>query len=433
MASQLTPLSDKLLSGLQVFLAAGEKLAQSVLLLSLLSLFSCNRAWSQELTQDQYNASIKEISEQIKSVSGRLNENQKLLKGARDQLSLLEQKIQETVRLQSDAKRKIAEHAAVAKKLEQQIEVLRKAQEQDTEALTELVRARHKQGNPNYLKLLLNQENPHAVGRLSHYYQYFTAAQREKLLELRGKLQEIRNLQGQALNTAEALQAEQTSLQKRSTELAVLRQERQRKVAELNAKVSDGKSELAKLNADRDRLNSLLAELAKQAERLRKLEEQRAEQERRVAAAKAKPAPVQPPPRLAVAGGFKNQKGRLPAPVSAPLQYAYGARLASSGMKAQGHFYQTQQEQPVAAIFRGNVLFADFLKGYGLLMIIDHGDDHISLYGHNEVLYKRVGDSVTNGEVIAQSGVSGGLQQPGLYFEIRHRATPVDPTKWLSR
>ncbi len=433
MASQLTPFSDKLLTSLQVFLVVREKPAQSVLLLTLLCLFSCNQAWSQQLTRDQYNASIKEISEQIKSVSGRLNENQKLLKGARDQLSLLEQKIQETTRLQSSAKKKIAEHGVESERIEQQIEALSKAQEEDIEALSELVRARHKQGNPNYLKLLLNQENPHAAGRLSHYYQYFTAAQREKLLELRGELQEIRNLQSQALNTAEALQAEQDSLQKRTTELTVLRQERARKVAVLNEKVSGGKSELARLNADRDRLNNLLAALAKQAERLRKLEEQRREQERRAAAARAKPAPLKPTSRPPVAGGFKKQQGRLPAPVSAPLQYAFGARLASSGMKAQGHFYQTQQEQPVAAIFRGNVLFADYLKGYGLLMIIDHGDDHISLYGHNEVLYKRVGDSVTNGEVIAQSGVSGGLRQPGLYFEIRHQATPVDPTKWLSR
>ena len=74
--------------------------------------------------------------------------------------------------------------------------------------------------------------------------------------------------------------------------------------------------------------------------------------------------------------------------------------------------------------------FADFLKGYGLLLIIDHGDDHISLYGHNELLYGKVGDMVETNEVVARSGVTGGLRSPGLYFEIRENAAPVDPAKW---
>ena len=82
------------------------------------------------------------------------------------------------------------------------------------------------------------------------------------------------------------------------------------------------------------------------------------------------------------------------------------------------------------AIFDGRVLFADYLKGYGLLLIIDHGEEHISLYGHNRVLLKDVGDRVSSAEVIAKTGVSGGLQSPGLYFEIRHNATPVNPALW---
>ena len=99
-------------------------------------------------------------------------------------------------------------------------------------------------------------------------------------------------------------------------------------------------------------------------------------------------------------------------------------------MTSDGVFFSTKESQEVRAIYRGRVLFSDFLKGYGLLLIVDHGDDHISLYGHNEVLLKSVGDEVATNELVSRSGVTGGLKSPGLYFEIRHNANPVDPAKW---
>ena len=99
-------------------------------------------------------------------------------------------------------------------------------------------------------------------------------------------------------------------------------------------------------------------------------------------------------------------------------------------MLSEGLFIKTNGNASVKSIFRGRVIFAEFLKGYGLLLIIDHGDNHISLYGHNDVLYKKVGDIVETNEVVSQSGVTGGLRSAGLYFEIRKNATPVNPATW---
>jgi septal ring factor EnvC (AmiA/AmiB activator) len=101
-------------------------------------------------------------------------------------------------------------------------------------------------------------------------------------------------------------------------------------------------------------------------------------------------------------------------------------------MRSEGLFFNTLGSVSVKSIFRGRVIFADFLKGYGLLIIVDHGDNHISLYGHNDRLIKKVGDIVSSGETIANSGVTGGLKSHGLYFEIRDNATPVDASKWCS-
>jgi septal ring factor EnvC (AmiA/AmiB activator) len=131
-----------------------------------------------------------------------------------------------------------------------------------------------------------------------------------------------------------------------------------------------------------------------------------------------------------VKGGFIKQKGQLSYPVEGEITRRFGSRLPESGMHSEGIFFNTQSSVSVKTIFRGRVLFADFLKGYGLLIIVDHGDDHISLYGHNDRLLKNVGDIVASGDVIANSGMTGGLKSHGLYFEIRDNATPVDPAKW---
>ncbi|MBX2848247.1 MAG: peptidoglycan DD-metalloendopeptidase family protein, partial [Acidiferrobacterales bacterium] len=197
--------------------------------------------------------------------------------------------------------------------------------------------------------------------------------------------------------------------------------------------VSADEQRLKKLQADRNRLNTLLTQLKKQKEELARIERERAEAER-LAAEKArregKKLPDKKVIRPLVKGGFIKQKGRLQCPVSLTATTKFGQRIVSSGMRSEGVFYDTKVSVPLKSIFRGRVLFADFLKGFGLLLIVDHGDDHISLYGHNEVIYKKVGDDVDTNEVIAKTGTTGGLKSPGLYFEIRNNTTPINPATW---
>jgi len=202
--------------------------------------------------------------------------------------------------------------------------------------------------------------------------------------------------------------------------LSQTQKSREQSVVKLSKQVAQGSKDLSRLQADRKRLSGLIKQLAIQAAELKRLEQQREQQEvNRDDLAKS-----------VLKGGFLKQKGRLKAPVKGRLKYQYGSRLAESGMRAEGVFFDTRKSQTVHSIFAGRVLFADFLKGYGLLIIVDHGDQHISLYGHNQLLYKKVGDMVETDEVISKSGTTGGLRKPGLYFEIRKNATPVDPSKW---
>lgn len=378
--------------------------------------------------QQQYRESMGAIALEIKQISRNLNANQALLKTEKDKLSTLEQRIIGLDRDIANTANEIKRQNQVNAVLDKQIQALEIAQEADRKALLNLIRELYIRGEPNYLKMLLNQENPYAVGRLANYLDYFTTAQKVKFDGLRQQATEKQALQTQQSKNLKALEGHYQNQQAQQRTLDQAKQSRQESVNNLESKVSQSGVKLVQLREDRQRLDSLLKQIAKQAERMRKIEQQRLDTLRKQAP-KADKVPT-PIIRPLVKGGFSKQRGRLRYPVKGKKKYSFGKRIVESGMRAQGTFIATNGSVNVNSIFRGRVLFADYLKGYGLLLIIDHGDDHISLYGHNEVLYKQVGDHVETNGLVAKTGVSGGLKSHGLYFEIRNTATPVDPGVW---
>lgn len=371
-----------------------------------------------------YQAEIANIAKEIKQISRNMNANKALLKTEEDKLSELEQQIHQTQQRLDTTRAELRRQESLNAELDTKIDKLNRNHAQDKEALARFVREKFISGETNYLKMLLNQENPYAVGRLANYYAFFTQAQLKKMAEIRAKLTEVKRLSDDRENNLQKIRAQQQNLEAQEKTLSDAQQQRQKTVARLSRKVSETNEKLTQLKKDRARLNTLLQAIAAQAEKLRKLEQQRSQEQGE------NPNRTSAVPRPLVAGGFNKQRGRLKYPVSGRQKYKYGNRIAESGMRAQGMFFETEGSQPIHSIYRGRVLFADYLKGYGLLLIVDHGDDHISLYGHNELLYKQVGDVVTTNELIAKTGVSGGLKTHGLYFEIRRNTTPVDPAKW---
>lgn len=375
-----------------------------------------------------YERQVDDIAKQIKKISRRLNTDQALLKTEREKLLSTEQAIGALTRRLVNSEREINKLQQDIEDLERQASRLQDRTESDRASLAELIRQRFRQRSPNYLKMLLNQENPYAVGRLQNYYAYFIAAQQQKLMAITAQLEALEQVRVTQRQRLDDLQKQKQIRAQQQTELDKAKAARQRSIDTLLAKVDRGEDKLKHLQRDRARLASLIRQLAEQARELQRIEEQQARHQRQTTAAGA--ASIASPPRPLLAGGFRRQLGRLMPPVEGKQKYRFGSRLMESGMRAEGMFFDTQGSVDVRSIYRGRVLFADFLKGYGLLLIIDHGDDHISLYGHNQLLYRNVGDMVKTNEVVAKSGVSGGLRSPGLYFEIRENATPVDPGKW---
>ena len=373
-------------------------------------------------SEQEYRKSIEQIGSQIKKISRNLNANKALLKTEQDRLFAAEKKLADIQqKLRQTAEQLTAKQAQI-KKLDERLTTAREQQRENRAALKKLIETRYKNGRQEYLKRFLNQENPYAVGRLNSYHSYFSRALQTRFTELEAQIQASTQLHTELQKALSELVLQRETQNQLKAELQTAKQEREQTVNRLNQKVGASEEKLDKLKKDRARLNKLLEQIAKQAAELKRLEEERARKQ-----AQNQPAQVR---RLPVKGGFLKQKGRLMYPVSGKIRTRYGNRLPESGMQSEGMFFDTNGPQPVRTVYRGRVLFADFLKGYGRLIIVDHGDDHISLYGHNELLYKQVGDTVETNEIIARSGNTGGLKSTGLYFEIRHNATPVNPSLW---
>jgi len=390
-------------------------------------------------TDQGYQKSIGEIGRKIKSISRNLNANKALVATERDKLMAAEQELNSLDQLLQKIDYDLAKNQHEYEALNLQITKVIESQSSNRNALRALLSSQYFQAKPDFIKQLLNQENPYAVGRLSNYYQYFSNALNARFEILAVKANELTDLERAQSKLIIKLDSERKEKTKLQASFLKSKQQRADSIARLDRKIASNAEMLAKLKNDRRRLQSLLSQLKVQAAELKRLDQLRMKQEtekrKRELSTSNDTKPSTSPPRkvvkrLPVKGGFVKQKGRLSYPVEGELIRSFGSRLPESGMRSEGIFFNTQGSVSVKTIFRGRVLFADFLKGYGLLIIVDHGDDHISLYGHNDRLLRNVGDVVASGDVIATSGVTGGLKSHGLYFEIRDNAIPVDASKW---
>ena len=382
--------------------------------------------------ESAYKESIKSIDNEIKNLSRNLNANKSKFELEQSGLLEAEQALAKIDEKLSGVRAEMVQSKALISELEIKQNELSLKQADSRKALKGLIASNYKNGVPNKLKMVLNQENPYALGRLNNYQAYFSQAILSRFEELEKQVQasqELRSIQQIKVAELQNIEQEQEFLK---SQQEGKKQQRLKVLDRLALKMASVENKLKKLKTDRTRLNELLEQLEKQKRELERIERER-EKAEKLAIEKAKKEGKKPPKkakRNPVRGGFAKQKGRLTCPVESSPETKYGQRIVSSGMVSEGVFYNTKQSQEVRSIFRGQVLFADFLKGFGLLIIVDHGDDHISLYGHNEVLYKKVGDSVATNEVISKSGKTGGLKTNGLYFEIRRNATPVNPLTW---
>lgn len=271
-------------------------------------------------------------------------------------------------------------------------------------ALTAQLRNAWMQGDAPGLKVLLSEIDPQRVARLMTYHKYLSQDAVGRLETFKETLAQLQKNREQAMITKAELAESRQQTEARRKEQQNRQAERKKALAALKTDISARRSELEQLRADREQLEGLVKQVE---EAVRTIE-----------------LPSQSTP-------FKALRGKLPWPTRGKVVANYGEPMAGGKLRRNGTIIQADPEEPIQAVHYGRVVFANWLRGFGLLLIIDHGDGYMSLYGQNGGLLKSVGDWVSAGETVAIAGEGGSPR--GFYFEIRHNGKPGDPAQWLGK
>lgn len=366
---------------------------------------------------------LDSVREEIKS----LNADLSVQKASREQLyTQLKQQSRNVSKfnrqlreLQQDIHNKDAE----LNNLRAEMGIKEQEQTQQLDALYAQIRAAYINAEPSYLELLLNQQDIATISRGSTYFRYFHQAREDQLDEINSLLSQLNEEQKSVLLAQQSLE---TLLAEQKQQQVALQQEtekRQATLAALDKKISGKSAQLASLHEEEKNLQQLLDSLARE-------EAKRQQQAKQAQTTKPtqKPVTTQKPNTP-----FSRLTGKLDWPVSGKVLARYGSPRNLGKLKWQGIVISSPTGNEVKATASGRVVFADWLRGFGLLIIIDHGEQYMTLYGNNESLLREAGEIVQAGDTIAQSGEQGIRGLAGLYFEIRHRGSPTNPLKWLGK
>lgn len=281
------------------------------------------------------------------------------------------------------------------------------------------------------LKLLLKQQDPTVLARQLRYQRYLAQAQTARLQALQAQLDGFAERERKIAADADTLAQRQQELERQQQQLAARREERKALLAQAEKDVGRGEQRVRALEQDRRELNALLEDIARRAAREREREQarQRARSAEKPAGGPALGPLVSAEPTPGLSGQrFSALRRRLPWPISGRIKARFGTSRASGRTRWDGVVIDARPGAPVRSIHAGKVVYADVLGGYGLLVIVDHGEGYMSLYGYNDAVLKRPGQRVRGGEAIASVGDRGDAS--GVYFEIRHRGKPVNPAAW---
>jgi len=345
---------------------------------------------------------IKSLSEELGQTKASKTELYQQLKSQSQAASTLKR---ELYKLDNSIK----QQAAKIKTLQAQQQQQAQAHSKQLDALNNQLKAAFANAQPNYLKVLLNQQDPAKLSRSSIYFHYFHQARQQQLSNINNTLVELTEQQ-QQLKLAQ--QQQQQLYQQRQQQQQQLQQKNQQRLVtlkQLEQKLDQQSSRITALREEEQALQAVFKSLQQKPH-------------------KAVTKTTSQPHRK-----FSSLKGTLPWPIKGKVTARYGSTRNLGKLTWQGIMIDAPSGKEVNASAAGQVVFSGWLRGFGLLIIVDHGDKYMSLYGNNQSLLKEVGENVETGELIALSGDKGIRQHAGLYFEIRHKGSPTNPTAWLGK
>lgn len=355
-------------------------------------------------TEEEQRAQLRELKNTIETLRSELQS----VKSDRDELlEALENSEKSIGELSTQAeklKKELEEQQQELNKLRQRKQQLEEDKSAQQQHVGEHLNAAYRMGQQSNLRLLLNQQDPDLVARNLKYFDYLTRARTEKIGRYVAIITELSQIEPRIEDQTLRLRRNHEKLSDQRQKLVAEQGHRKSTLARLEAAIASKDQQLQQMERDRQRLEQVLQQVAQ----------------------------VMRDSQLPTSGGnFADYKGQLPWPTNGRVAHRFGSERVAGKVQWQGILINAEAGTPVKAIHHGRVVFSEYLRGHGLLLIIDHGTEFMSLYAHNQALYKEIGEWVDAGEVIASVGNTGGQASTGLYFELRHQGRPTDPQQWI--
>jgi septal ring factor EnvC (AmiA/AmiB activator) len=379
-------------------------LSGAMLLCAMLPWAACS--WAADESPQEIEAKLQALESEISKYKEALDKTRGEHTNLEDTLQRNEKGISDLIKEIDDIETELDTGKNKVSQLNLEQKELQQAKSEQQYYIERQIRAAYEIGNQEYLKVLLNQDDPDEMARMLTYYDYFNRARAEQIESYNTTLLRLDEVALELTNENRKLTQNHESLVTQKTALTMAQVQKRLALAALTRQIAETGSEITKLSADRERLEALMERI--QASRLANI---------------ATPGSAQP---------FSGMQGKLLLPVTGKISHRFGHQRNEGKLKWHGVFIDAPEGDPVHAVHYGRVVFSDWLRGFGLLLIISHGDGYMSLYGHNQVLYQETGDWVTAGDIIATVGDSGGQNKTGLYFEIRIAGKPSDPQLWCA-
>ncbi|MBH0050256.1 murein hydrolase activator EnvC family protein [Pseudoalteromonas sp. SWYJZ19] len=352
--------------------------------------------------EDRTKKDLSEVQNALEQSQAEYNAQRKKIASLQKNLKSHELDIAKNAKALNMAEQSVRETKTQQKELQNKADELDKKHTQFQKVLAAQLKSAYMAGGDDYSKMLLNQEDTAKFERTLSYYNYLNKARIEQIEDLKNLQQQIAQNQEELVKTQEKLELLYDEQKRRQTALLNAQSERQANLKNLQAQLNSTKSSINYLKENQQTLVTTIEELEK--EKTQKIE----------------------------LLGLNKSKGKLDWPSKGKLEHTFGQRK-HGGIDWKGVLIGAKEGTNINSVHNGQVVFADWLKGYGWVIVVDHGEGFMSLYGHAQTLLRDVGDMVREGETLALVGQSGGQATSGLYFEIRHKGRAVNPVKWCRR
>jgi septal ring factor EnvC (AmiA/AmiB activator) len=383
---------------------------------------------------------LNNIRERIESLTKELGKTKEAHADATDALKESEKAISESNRKLFDLQQEQKKRSESLQELQSQKSGLENTIDGQKNQLSKQIYQQYLHGQQSYVQLILQEQDPSEISRQLQYFSYISRARQTLILEMQSNLGRVTKLNEETANALKEVVNLKSKQEAERKNLESQKQAHSKVVEKLSSQISSQRNEIEKLKRDEKSLSLLVERLAKASQPKPQIPTNKSPgtaHENTTSKQETETRPQQPlatneslPSNAFDGGNFESLRGKLNLPVRGEITNKFGNSRQDTGLTWKGLFIKSNEGNEVKSVASGRVVFADWMRGFGNLIIVDHGGGYMSLYGNNQALLRKMGDTVKGGDTIASVGNSGGNDTSGLYYELRSHSKPFDPISW---